>query len=49
MRDCLKAETPYICRESEWRRQALETWTEMGGDPAVYEELFEAVDERGSV
>jgi len=47
MRDCLQADRPYICREPEWRAKALEVWQGLGGDPAVYEELFAAADAKG--
>ncbi len=46
MRDCLNSETAYICRDPEWRANALEKWKAIGGDPAVYQELFRAVDAR---
>lgn len=46
MRDCLDTETAYICREDAWREDALAKWQAIGGDPAVYQALFEAVDAR---
>ncbi|NOY81314.1 MAG: sulfatase-like hydrolase/transferase [Kiritimatiellaeota bacterium] len=47
MRDCLKSDTAYICREPEWRADALGRWEAIGGDPAVYRALFDAVDRAG--
>lgn len=48
MRDCLKSETAYICRQPEWREHALGVWESVGGNRDVYEELFRAADERTS-
>lgn len=44
IRDCLKSEAAYICREPEWREHALKQWLDIGGDPAVYQAIFEEVD-----
>ncbi len=44
MADCLNAETAYVCREPEWRADAMTRWREIGGDPAVYDGLFAAAD-----
>lgn len=48
MRDCLNSDVAYICREPAWRADALEKWKAIGGDPAVYEELFKAADSRNA-
>jgi len=44
MRDCLRSEAAYICRDPEWRKHALQQWLDIGGAPAVYEALFKDAD-----
>lgn len=44
MRACLESEAAAICRNADWRVEAVREWERLGGDPAVYRELFGAVD-----
>jgi arylsulfatase len=44
MRDCLESPAAYICTETEWREKAVAEWEKIGGDPAVYHQLFSEAD-----
>ncbi|MBS3762128.1 MAG: sulfatase-like hydrolase/transferase [Planctomycetes bacterium] len=46
MSDCLKNEGINLFSDPEWRSRAKEEWTKRGGDPAVYEELFQQIDRK---
>jgi hypothetical protein len=46
MRDCLRQETAYICREPEWRADAIATWEKLGGQASELEAIFAAADNR---
>ena len=46
LHDCLQNEHAYICREPEWRADAIAQWEAIGGDRKFYEELFAEVDRR---
>ena len=46
MRDSMKAETCTICHDPSWRRDALQQWGNLGGDPARLERIFREVDHR---
>lgn len=43
---CAASEVAYICREEEWREDAIAKWTALGGDRAVYQRVFESIDGR---
>jgi hypothetical protein len=47
MRDCLNAREAFICTEPAWRQEAVREWQSVGGDPAIYEELFREINARG--
>lgn len=44
MRDCLREETAYICREPEWRADAIAAWEKLGGQAAELQAIFAAAD-----
>ena len=44
IRRCAESETAHIFRDERWRTRAVAEWKAIGGDEAVYRELFEAAD-----
>lgn len=47
MRSCLHQETVFIHTDPEWRTEAVQFWTGMGGDENVILDLFQEADARG--
>jgi hypothetical protein len=44
MRQCLRDETLVLLKDAEWREAALDAWRKIGGDPGVYEAIFQEAD-----
>lgn len=44
MRDCLNSDLAYICREPEWRANAMDVWTGMGGERDVLQKIYDDAD-----
>lgn len=44
--DCIADDAAYICTERPWREDAVEKWKAIGGDPAVYGEIFKKTDRK---
>ncbi len=48
MRACMDEPGAYVFADPEWREQAMEKWKSIGGDPALYREIFAEMDQRVS-
>lgn len=46
MRDCLQNEAVFIYTDPQWREEALQIWTDMGGMSDVMENIFQEADQK---
>ena len=46
MRSCLNNESVFIHTDPEWRNDAINAWTDMGGDATVIQNIFQEADQQ---